>query len=183
MAMTFTVFYAAANGGLSREVWASSETALGVRWTEMNGEIAEAECLICRQLDGQSPVPGGLIPDGEHFVVFHVPPAPGRPIYAGHLLVVVRRHTPDFASLTEEEARPVGVALSRYSAALKRLGATRVYVATVGHGVDHLHVHLIPRWPEVPDDVPWIEVDEWEGAPRLAADDVAPLMERLKTGL
>lgn len=37
MAMNFNVFHAAANNGLSRVVWASSETTLGLPFTESNG--------------------------------------------------------------------------------------------------------------------------------------------------
>jgi nucleoside-diphosphate-sugar epimerase len=37
MAMNFNVFHAAASCGLSRVVWASSETTLGLPFTETNG--------------------------------------------------------------------------------------------------------------------------------------------------
>lgn len=120
-------------------------------------------CLVCSEQSGEVPVPGGLLAEDDLAVVFHVPPR-GDVVFLGHLLVTPRRHVPDFAGLTADEAAAVGIAVSRWSGALKRLGAMRVYVATVGHAADHLHVHLLPRWPGTPEDVPWHSVDEWPGA-------------------
>ena len=88
--------------------------------------------------------------ENERVVVFHVPPPAGETSYLGHLLVTPRRHCPDFAGLDRGEAEAVGVAIAVCSAALKAIGAERVYVATVGHSVAHLHVHLLPRWPGTP---------------------------------
>lgn len=95
-------------------------------------------CLVCREVSGQVPLPGGLLAHDD--------------------LVA------DFAGLNAEEAAAIGVGISRWSAALKRMGAMRVYVATIGHRADHLHVHLLPRWPGTPEDVPWHSVDDWPGA-------------------
>jgi histidine triad (HIT) family protein len=122
-------------------------------------------CPICDQLSGATPVPGGLLEADHTTAVYHVPPVAG-PTYLGHLLVVPRRHIADLAGLDTDEAAAIGVAASRWSAVLQRAGATRVYLATIGHAVDHLHVHLLARWPETPDEVAWHAVDEWPGARR-----------------
>ncbi len=119
--------------------------------------------------------------DDEHVVAFHVPPMPDRPTsYLGHLLVTSRRHVPGFAELEPEEAGSVGIALSRLSAALQRSGAERVYLAGVGHGWPHLHVHLLPRYPGTPPEVRWHEVDEWPGARRGGDKEVAEIVDRLR---
>ena len=45
-----------------------------------------ADCLVCRELSGDVPVPGGMLVDEEHALAFHVPPLPGRgDPYLGHL--------------------------------------------------------------------------------------------------
>lgn len=136
-------------------------------------------CLVCRQLRGAVEVPGGLV-DAGLVAIFHRPPSEETLPYAGHLLVCPRRHAADFAALTSEEAAAVGAAISVASRALKDLGAARVYVATVGHHVDHLHVHLLPRWPETPDEVPWHAVDDWNGARRVTPAEIEELVAGLR---
>jgi histidine triad (HIT) family protein len=74
----------------------------------------------------------------------------------------------------------VGQWIARLSRALQALGAERVYVAVVGHGVPHLHVHLIPRWPGTPEDVSWLHVDDWKGARRGDVAAAAGLAHQIK---
>ena len=73
--------------------------------------------------------------------------------------------------------------MSRLSKALQRLGARRVYVAVIGHDVPHLHVHLIPRWPETPADVSWLAVDEWPGARRGSFEEAAEFVGNLRASV
>jgi len=126
-------------------------------------------------------VPGGNLLEEDYVIVFHVPPASGGTSYLGHLLVTPRRHCPDFAGLHRPEAEAVGAAIATCSAALKEIGAERVYITTIGHDIDHLHVHLLPRWPGTPEEVPWHAVDEWSGARRGAAPDIESKMAALRT--
>lgn len=138
-------------------------------------------CLVCRQQSGEIPVPGGVIDDDPLTVSYHRPPGPSGDVYAGHLLVTSRRHAPDLAALSPDEAAAVGRSTSAYARALRQVGAARVYTMTIGHGVEHMHVHVVPRWPGTPDAVPWHAVDEWAGARRLPPADVEALVARLRT--
>lgn len=139
-------------------------------------------CLVCQEHSGEVAVPGGHLLADDHVVAFHVPPLSG-PSYLGHLLVTSRRHCADFSGLERDEAASMGVAISICSAALKALGAERVYVATVGHGVAHLHVHLLPRWPETPDGVAWYALDEWPGARRGEEAEIVSIVTSLRSHL
>ncbi len=94
-------------------------------------------------------------------------------------MVTSTRHVADFGGLEPDEAAAIGVDIARWSAALKDAGATRVYTATIGHGWDHLHVHLLPRWPGTPADVPWHAVDDWPGANRVSFEDAAAFFDSL----
>lgn len=139
-----------------------------------------ADCLVCREISGSVELPGGLVLEESLVVAFHVPPLGAPTVYRGHLLVTPRRHLADFAALRPAQAAAVGVAISRCSAALKALGAEQVYLATIGDRVHHLHVHLLPRWPGTPPEVPWHAVDEWDGAPMLTPAEIALTVERLR---
>jgi histidine triad (HIT) family protein len=138
------------------------------------------ECVVCQELSGTIEVPGGPLYSDDLVVTIHIPPLDGGDVFLGHLLVVPRRHVADFAGLTEEEAAGVGVQVSRWSLALKQSGAERVYVATVGHSFDHLHVHLLPRWPQTPPEVPWHSVDDWPGARRATLVEASTFAEALR---
>jgi histidine triad (HIT) family protein len=140
-------------------------------------------CLICREHLGDVPVPGGPCTIDPHVIVFHVPAQDDGLTYLGHLLVTLKRRVIDFAGLLYDEAAAIGVEIARWSSALKRAGAQRVYTATIGHGVDHLHVHLVPRWPGTPSEVPWHSVDEWPGANRVVFDEAGAFFENLRRGL
>ena len=125
-------------------------------------------CLVCQEHSLQVPVPGDHLVSTEAIVAFHLPPwpPPAEDVFLGYLMVTSRRHVPGMADLSDDESAEIGTWISRLSRALRSLGAERVYVAVVGHGVPHLHVHLVPRWPGTPSEVSWIHSDDWEGARR-----------------
>ena len=125
-------------------------------------------CLVCQEHRLEVALPGDHLVATEDLVAFHLPPwpPPAEDVYLGYLMLTPRRHVAGFADLTEEESAAVGRCITRLSRALKTLGAERVYLAVVGHGVPHLHIHLIPRWPGTPADVSWLHVDDWDGARR-----------------
>lgn len=140
------------------------------------------ECLVCREHRLDVPVPGDHLVATDEVVAFHMPPwpPPAEDVYLGHLLVTSRRHVMDFGDLTDHESAVAGQTISRLTRALRALGADRVYLAVIGHGVPHLHIHLVPRWPGTPDDVSWTEVDEWPGARRGDFAAATELTEQLR---
>ncbi|NHN54744.1 HIT family protein [Calidifontibacter sp. DB0510] len=138
-------------------------------------------CLVCAEVTGAQPVPGGFLEQCNTVVVFHCPVvAPATDVYAGHLFVVPRRHAAGFADLTMSEAASVGQALARWSLALERAGAEHVYVVRVGHAFPHLHVMLLPRWPGTPESVSWSEVDRWPGARRGDTEFATEVVDELR---
>jgi histidine triad (HIT) family protein len=102
-------------------------------------------------------------------------PLPGEEISPGHTLVVPRRHTsagvldvqpPDLAQVMDLAQRIA-------QKMVERLGATGVCLLNAsgpgsGRSVDHLHVHVVPRYPGDGDEsLPW---PTGRSAHRLAAD-------------
>ncbi len=75
------------------------------------------------------------------------------PYTGGHLMVVPYKEVPDFHGLTEEEMLDLMKLVRRCQTALKQvmkpdgfnLGVNLGRVAGAGI-VEHLHVHIVPRW-------------------------------------
>jgi diadenosine tetraphosphate (Ap4A) HIT family hydrolase len=147
-----------------------------------------APCFVCDKHRDMSAVPGGELIADEHAVVSHLPlstPAgTASSVYLGYLFVEPRRHVAELGELTADEASAIGRLVSRASAALHQSeSAEHVYAAVIGHGIEHLHVHLIARYPGTPREFWWTRVDEWPDAPRGDAADVAALADRLRSAL
>ncbi len=74
------------------------------------------------------------------------------PVTEGHVLIVPRRHTADFFSMTEEEKRDAERLIQRLHERIKASDATvtgfNIGVncgASAGQTIMHAHIHLIPR--------------------------------------
>jgi diadenosine tetraphosphate (Ap4A) HIT family hydrolase len=143
-----------------------------------------SECLVCQEVAGEFPVPGGLLWADEHAVGFHIPPVEGneRP-YLGHLLVVTRRHVDHLGDLTDAEAASVQRASRQLGAALRAEGIERVHLAVIGLGIAHFHQHVYPRYPGVPEGTNWMRVDQLPGAPHGGAAEIDELGARLRRRL
>jgi diadenosine tetraphosphate (Ap4A) HIT family hydrolase len=104
--------------------------------------------------------------------------------YLGHLVLITRRHTPDFADLTPVEAQAVGLSITRLSSALKACtGAEKVYAVFYGEVTPHLHVHLTTRYRDTPPEYLRWHVENWPDAPRGNADSIASLCHELRATL
>jgi diadenosine tetraphosphate (Ap4A) HIT family hydrolase len=143
-----------------------------------------ASCLVCRKLSGEAAVHGGFVYEDELVAAFHAASVerPDEPAYLGHLLVVTKRHVPGLSDLTDDEAGAVGVVATHLAGRLvDRSGADWVFSAVIGTRVPHFHYHLIARYPETPRDLPWHQVDEWEGARRGDPEEIAAFVEQLRS--
>jgi histidine triad (HIT) family protein len=146
-------------------------------------DVSVPECLECTEVQGSVDIPGGYLYADDFVVGFHRPPLQQLTVFAGHLLVVPRRHARGLADLSRAEAASMGIAMHALSQALDAAGASTVYAATIGRAANHLHVHLLPRWPETPADVVWHAVDEWPGARRLDSTGIGDLCRILHGSL
>jgi diadenosine tetraphosphate (Ap4A) HIT family hydrolase len=109
-------------------------------------------CLSCDVVRGLIQPPGGLILGTDLWQLTHaIDPVP----VVGWLILQPLRHVESFAELTEAEAAEFGPLARRASAAVtEALGLTKAYMAMFmeAHGFAHLHVHLIPRFADMPAD-------------------------------
>lgn len=136
-------------------------------------------CYVCaKQATGE-----GMVARDELIFVGHVlPDAPGTDgrVYLGHLVVEPRRHVPGLADLTRDEAAALGQWAARAARALR---AEHVYSSVVGHQVDHLHLHLVPRYADTPREYWWPRLDEWPDAPMGGKDHVTRLVDEIRARL
>ncbi|MVA75621.1 HIT domain-containing protein [Auraticoccus sp. F435] len=106
-------------------------------------------CLFCRVVAGE--LPSRQVHADEHAVAF----LDIAPLHRGHTLVVPRRHVEDLldGAGTWTEIAPAVETTARLLR--ERLGCAGMNVfssagAVAGQEVPHLHVHLVPRYPEHP---------------------------------
>lgn len=116
------------------------------------GQKQKHACVFClREGDAQSP-------DQERLVVVRAGPAVvllnRYPFTAGHLLVVPTRHASDLGELAEDEHTALWALVREAALRLRRavdcagLNVGLNLGAASGAGIaEHLHVHVVPRWP------------------------------------
>jgi histidine triad (HIT) family protein len=148
-------------------------------------ESGPVECFVCRKHRGEISVPGGIIYKDDLIYVSHAQ-LWGDEVdhYLGHLFVEPRRHVPELADLTREEAEAIGLYTSRLARALMHTeGVEHVYSFVIGDGVPHLHVHVIGRYPGAPREYWGARLDEWPGAPRGAESEIKAVPGRVRSFL
>lgn len=147
--------------------------------------LHDSECFICQKHQGVTEVPGGAIVEDELVYCGHAWPQEGDPeIYPGACIVEPKRHVDSWAELSDVEAGRVGVAVRDIARALKQSeGAEHVYVFVLGHHISHLHIWVVPRYPDTPRKYWGLQLFEWPQRPLAAAEDVAALCSRLRNVL
>jgi diadenosine tetraphosphate (Ap4A) HIT family hydrolase len=104
------------------------------------------------------------------------------PQYLGWVTVETRRHIPELGDMNDLEAQRFGWLMARASRAiLAATHAEHVYAFVLGHGVPHLHMHLIPRYAGTPREYWGQRVDEWPDAPHGDLGQIADLCERIRS--
>lgn len=142
------------------------------------------DCFICNKHAGNIQTSGVMIYEDEYIYVGHID-RNGEPNYLGHIMIDLKRHVPSLGDLNMEEAMTFGKAMARVSKAIMETEkAEHIYSYVTGHAVPHLHMHLVPRYPNTPKEY-WgpFSVYDWEDAPMGDNNDVTELCNRLKTYL
>jgi diadenosine tetraphosphate (Ap4A) HIT family hydrolase len=143
------------------------------------------ECIICRKHSGDFLVPGGRIYQDEWVYACHAHwTDESNTVYLGWLVVETRRHVPGLAEITDEEGQALGLLIARLSRVIKLVtDAEHIYAFVVGHGVPHLHVHLLPRYPGTPREYWGLRIDEWPEAPRGDESEIMALCDQIRKEL
>jgi ATP adenylyltransferase len=140
------------------------------------------DCLICAKHRGQGPLGGELVARLDGFWLWHAPPGADGRAALGHLIIESDRHLPYLDDLDDREAAALGRIRTEAARALRaELSPTHVFAAVIGQRVAHFHEHLICRFPDTADEVPWHASDE--AAPRVDTAEITALARRLKEQL
>ena len=88
------------------------------------------------------------------------------------------------AGFNDEEAKTIGIYVSRLARALKQTeGADHVYSFVIGDHVPHVHVHVICRYPGAPREYWGPSVDDWPDAPRGTDQEIKAVADRIRSFL
>lgn len=105
------------------------------------------DCVFCRILSGE--LESSVVAKDEYAFAF----MDKRPINAGHVLVVPRRHAAQITDLSEDEAANVFRLVHRVASALPKSGVrcegyrlSQTNGAAAGQEVFHVHFHVVPRF-------------------------------------
>ncbi|HUD69784.1 MAG TPA: HIT domain-containing protein [Acidimicrobiales bacterium] len=110
----------------------------------------ETACGACPRLQWQSPAPRDRIVATSRFVVAHAFNAN----LEGWLVVLPRRHVVSLDQFDDVETAELGPLLRGVTAALMATtGCEKTYVLLLAEmeGFQHVHFHVVPRGPDLPD--------------------------------
>jgi diadenosine tetraphosphate (Ap4A) HIT family hydrolase len=95
-----------------------------------------------------------------------------------------KRHIPTWAELNDEEAEAMGRVIRDVSKALKEAtNAEHIYVFVLGNQVPHLHVWVVPRYPDTPREFWGFKIFEWPERPVGGENEVKEFCERVRSSM
>ena len=108
--------------------------------------MKDPNCLFCKIIDKK--IPAAILYENDHVLAFLdiLPRTPG------HTMVIPKEHAPRLIELPDKEVGPLFLAVKHVAELLmKKLKPDGVTIGlnqgrASGQEVDHLHVHVMPRW-------------------------------------
>jgi histidine triad (HIT) family protein len=103
-------------------------------------------CLFCRIIQNESP--SYTVYDDEETRAF----LDIQPCAPGHVMVVLKKHGVTFLDYSPEELGKLFASVQKVILALTKTFKTDIFTIGINHGektgVHHLHIHIIPRFPD-----------------------------------
>ncbi|MDO8504628.1 MAG: HIT family protein [Candidatus Liptonbacteria bacterium] len=104
------------------------------------------DCIFCKI--GKKEIPADMVyEDNNSFAILDI-----HPVAPGHTMVLPKIHADNLLALPEEEIGPLFEAVKTVLGKLKRALGPDGFTVGINHGsvsgqeIDHLHIHLIPRF-------------------------------------
>ena len=140
-----------------------------------------ADCFICEKHRLGDEAEGGVLFEDGLLYVGHVHAIAGPTAYRGQIVVEPKRHVRGLGELNDVEAEAVGRTISRMARLLHdAVGAEHVYMWVIGDEVPHLHVQLVPRFPNTPREYWGPRLLRWPHAPRVDPMEMRTLISTLR---
>ena len=144
----------------------------------------DGDCLVCDKHTAGEMREVGVVYEDELVIASHSLVGDRSDVYLGYLFVEPKRHVAALGDLTGDEAAALGRLTNEVAGALRRCEeAEHVYLFVLGHGVAHLHVHVVPRYPNAPPEYIGFRAKDWPDAPRGDLPAVRALCSRLRAEL
>ena len=109
------------------------------------------DCYSCQHTAAEHPPPREAVTRTEHWRVVHA----FNSSLPGWLVLVPTSHVRAFDELSTDTMAEMGTLVGDLSRALREVvGCEKTYVMQFSEapGFSHLHVHVVPRMPDQPDD-------------------------------
>lgn len=130
-----------------------------------------AACFICEKHQHGAAAQGGVLFEDDVVYVGHVHALDGPTAYRGYLMIEPKRHVHRLGDLTDDEAAAIGRTTNRMARLLRDvLDAEHVYSFVYGDAVEHLHVHLAPRYAGTPTEFWGHRLTRWPHAPQVDSE-------------
>ena len=117
-------------------------------------------CISCSTVLGNRQPPGGIVYQDDHWAFF----LRSRPLLApGQGFIVLRHHCERLSDLTLAELQALGPMMQRAEYALDQvLKPTKVHFGLYAEAVQHIHLHVLPRMPNLPaGNIPVTLLSAW----------------------
>ncbi|MBD1874233.1 HIT domain-containing protein [Nodosilinea sp. FACHB-131] len=106
------------------------------------------ECHACNEVSKSQQDPSLIIYEDAYWILSH---KTEDDVQAGNLIIKTKRHCKHLSELTAEEAASLGDIIQKTCLALSKvMEVAKVYVASYGERVKHVHFFVIPRTPKMP---------------------------------
>lgn len=106
------------------------------------------KCQACDEVSENQRNPSLVIYEDAYWILSH---RTGDDVLAGNLIIKTKRHCENLAELTAEETASLGDIIQKTCLALSRvMEVAKIYVASYGERVKHVHFFVIPRAPKMP---------------------------------
>ncbi len=112
----------------------------------MKEPVRDKNCIFCKIASGEIPAQA-VYEDGRALAFLDIMPRT-----PGHTMVIPKTHAPNLLELPDAEIAPLFAAVKKVAEMLSRkLKCDGITIGinqgrASGQEVDHLHVHVMPRW-------------------------------------